>query len=994
MRVSIKILIFLFFLPWTHGLWTSIAQAQQVEWDPREKWLETETQEARWIYNAKHKKWVDFYIHGFERLKKPLQKLFKEHPEKLTIVIADQTDRTNGLAQVVPYNLVYLFPAPPLAASSLGDFGDTGGELLIHEYTHILNMDPVHGFMNLLAWVFGSAVHPNMLLSRWYIEGLAVYTESKYSSLGGRLNSQYAEGVARSLTLARDWDQYSLTRINGFYPNWLGGGGAYLFGGLLWESIVRDGGPSMISKLNRDYSRRVPYFINGPLERYLGRDYNEQLKRAYGHWEQKAQKQIDKITHAPHPPGQALKMNPGSWKPFVSISPDGKKMAFIHRRPQSPEFVSVIQREVGASFSQKKQTLVGGRGGAQSIAWKPDSTGFAYEEIDIHDRYYSFLDLFFYDIKTQTSTPLTQGERAYHSCFSEDGKTLYYLRNRWGFQQIQSLNLETREKKTLYEAQVGQTLRFLVCWSSDQLLFVQQNSNQEPHIAQLSLKSLDSGLFFNQVSVGYLEKSDLGLIFSSQDSGVDNLYLMEMGQSFEKDVSLEENQRLGEYKSSIQRWVGVPPFRALTNSLTRVSQGTLDPLNQDLYYSQWTSEGPELFRLKAPQWESLADRPPKVDPIFQTSSRESTSPPSKAGSTPQEVLSEDRPAGLRTSKKFSPWRYLYPNYWVPFVYVVDGGVLFQASTSARDPLGRNEYTLLGRWDTLTQKPTVGFSYWNRYTPVNLGFSLSHSQVFFYPRNTSITFNSYSFVASYFFWRRRLQLNLFWNSNQQISGDSHLLRRGPQLEALYSNRIQREFLTSTGWQARLGYKAFWPSQGNVSYTETYLRLKTYWSSFLSPRHSLYGGFNLVYAPDLYFPDHINFANTTLGGPFKNPNAINLESLQRGYPTGAFVARNIFNTNWEYRFAPFSIFRGFTEPPVFLKTLLTRLILDATTFDGVSFSRSSQAGFKMSQWGQNWFLGYGMELELNVDVGFYLPLVFTWGLYYGQDRDTLRGSQNLF
>ena len=248
------------------------------------------------MFDAKHQRVAAHFILKFQRAKAEVFPLFKEGPGKITILLIDNTDSANGSAQVTPYPIIRLFLVNPSIRSSIGEFRDPIHEILVHEYTHILNMEPVHGFLSVLRWFFGSIAHPNMALPRWYTEGLAVYTESLFSRGGGRLNSQYLEGLARSLTLENKWRDYPLSELNDFHPDWLGGSRAYLFGGILWDSLVREKDFSIIHEMNQSYSRRIPYLLDGVLKDHLNQTYREQLAKAYGFWQLRSQKQIHEIS--------------------------------------------------------------------------------------------------------------------------------------------------------------------------------------------------------------------------------------------------------------------------------------------------------------------------------------------------------------------------------------------------------------------------------------------------------------------------------------------------------------------------------------------------------------------------------------------------------------------------------------------------------------------------------------------------------------------------
>src|SRR5690606_12178636 len=123
-----------------------------------------------------------------------------------------------------------------------------------------------------------------------------------------------------------------------------------------------------------------------------------------------------------------------------------------------------------------------------------------------------------------------------------------------------------------------------------------------------------------------------------------------------------------------------------TNTKTRVTQGDIDPLVDELYYSQFTADGPKVFVLKGAQWESFPDVPPQVSPIVDyrqkitstdQSNLDKAENATQSDSSPEVSTNseepEDNPNPKHEVSSFSPWRYLYPNHWIPFLFFVDRG---------------------------------------------------------------------------------------------------------------------------------------------------------------------------------------------------------------------------------------------------------------------------------------------------------------------------------
>ncbi len=967
----------------------SSPQGLQAQTDPRIHWKEIETKDAFWLFDAKHQEVAEYYIMQFERAKAQVVPLFKETSRKMTILLVDNTDMSNGSAQVTPQPLITLFLVNPSTHSSIGEFQNQVYELLVHEYTHILNMEPVHGWIRPFYWVFGSTARPNMMLPRWYTEGLAVYTESALSENGGRLRSQYLESLSRALTLENKWKDYPLDELNDVQWDWLGGSRAYLFGGILWDNITREGGDEIIYKLNQNYSRRIPFLLTGPLKNHLGSDFNQQLERAYDYWNKRSLEQIQRIREKPTLDGKTVAAGENELVYAPSISPDGLWMAYITDNPEGDGHVMLTLRHPRHGFMGYEPKKILDSTEAQSLNWHPAATGFVFERIGRHKRFYRFYDLYFYDLKTNKSTRLTRGARAHQACFSPRGDKLYFLTNRAASKNIEVMDWQTKTTKTLYKAPLGDDLRHLSCIDKDNLLLVEQLPNKSPHLSRLSLADNSMKVVFEKYPVRFLKQTSKGTLISSRQTGVENLYLFE-------NESLET-------------------AKAITNSLTRAFQGEIDPLDDSLYYSQSSAQGSRLLRMSGAQWESLDDLPPQVEPLFtprREASQQATPRLPKGQKTTiqigkrdgkqdiqeEQTTAREQAPKTQTSRDFRPWRYLYPNHWIPFVYLVDGGQLYQAMTSAGDPMGINNISLIGQWDTLTRKPGVSLSYLNNSTPLTLGGSVSDVYNYFFNDGSTLHFTNVQFLASYRLDNTAIgrntnagRLSFRWRYSGLNFNNQNYIRQGPQLEFNYSKLRSKanDISPSAGWRFDLGHREYLSNLGNIDYSESYTHLGSFWSSFTPKRHVFYLGINASYAPEL---SNSFFATSTLAGPFINPQITNTSFMQRGYPTGVFIARNIVNTNAEYRFPVASIFSGWTQPPFFIKNLQGSFVFDATSLDGL-YSDSALRASRPADFGR-WFTGYGIELESNVQVGFHVPVTFTLGLYYGEDLNSFGGFNTFF
>ena len=197
---------------------------------------------------------------------------------RIDIVISDDVDYTNGWAAPFPSNRIGIYANPPVFESALRFTDDPMQLVITHELTHIFHLDRVGGIWRLLQIPFGRVPYffPGVYQPRWFVEGLAVYYESKITGSGRLLGSEH-DMIARSAALEHRLprlDQLSLA--NPIFPY---GYSAYAYGSLFIDHLSRTHGDRSIRTFVESGSRQIiPMWINMPARRAFGRTLNKEWK--------------------------------------------------------------------------------------------------------------------------------------------------------------------------------------------------------------------------------------------------------------------------------------------------------------------------------------------------------------------------------------------------------------------------------------------------------------------------------------------------------------------------------------------------------------------------------------------------------------------------------------------------------------------------------------------------------------------------------------------
>ena len=156
----------------------------------------------------------------------------------IDLLLTDNTDVSNGYAQVFPTNRVVVYAVPPIASRELRFHDDWLRLVITHELAHIFHIDRARGVWRVGRWVFGRnpLLFPNALTPSWVKEGLAVHYETALTGSGRIAGTEFS---ALLHAAALDGELVPFGRWSLSASRWPRGQTAYGYGSLLMERAVR-----------------------------------------------------------------------------------------------------------------------------------------------------------------------------------------------------------------------------------------------------------------------------------------------------------------------------------------------------------------------------------------------------------------------------------------------------------------------------------------------------------------------------------------------------------------------------------------------------------------------------------------------------------------------------------------------------------------------------------------------------------------------------------
>lgn len=877
-------------------------------------------------------------------------------PGKSTqVLLLDNADAANGLTSPLAGFGMVLYITPPDNWFSTARYDDWLRLLVLHEYTHFVNMDTTASFWGPLRALFGDTLLPNAAWPPWMLEGLAVWMETRLTT-AGRGRSPYYDMVLRKAVEEGVFDTsafFPFDRIQGDAPWNPQGEARYLFGYFLMNQLTEE----ELGRYSLSSGGRIPYLQNATLGRLKDQSWSELWEQWVAQTRKHAEAELAALRARPLTPLTRLTQN-GLRTLGSAFSPDGKRVAYsqetLHDR------FSIWIRDVDTG---QARILAEKGGGGASVAFTPDGRHVLFSSLERQGVYRNFSDLSAVDVESGRITRLTNGLRAKDPDVSRDGKWVVFTLAR--------------------DASIGLALAEL------------RSEDGRPRLGRVRLLWAP-----NRYSAAYTPKFSADgkkVIFSVHPNGVSREDLHEIDVAGGAARVLLSNGRYNRFPAVAPE--GTVYFVSDANGVDNVhrlaADGRAIPVTQvtgglafpavgpggAAVAASYASSGWDLVSLK------LTDGSP--EPFAGVAA---LAPPESVPSAPVDAASVVRVP----EKSYSALKTLAPRQWSPIAYYDGSSFLLGALLMGADTLDFHRYYLSGDYYTLTG--SAEWSAYYAYRGLGPTFVLSGTQ---YISSTLLhaagDIDQYARKANYglttFFPIRgtfsTLLPQIAIKAERLWIYDVDLSQTDPLYKSRYVPTVDFAFSFSDSLSTAL---AVAPEYGR----STLIAARAYvgagtdgapsWKGLIKDTENFRLGEHSVLSPSAKFSWTSGVSSYTPARVLATGRASSLTSAFstddlaeiaiRGYPGTSFLARAMGKVALDYRFPLWRVYRGVDVHPAY-----------ANQFFGFLFGESSF--FPRGGLDTVYLPSFGGGLRFSTEWFYIFPLVLS--VEYHQGTQTAYGGR---
>jgi Tol biopolymer transport system component len=871
-----------------------------------------------------------------EEIHNKLVPIIKHQPDiKTSVVLLDTVDFGNGFTTVIPDPRITLY---------LTDWSTNVNPykhdlwlkfVFLHEYVHVLHLDIADGTASLFRLIFGRVIFPNAIEPVFLTEGIATYMETALTRAGrGRdprwdmmMRMDVLENNVKSI------DQASVDTVR-----WPQGALRYLYGVKFLEYISNKYGEDKIISLSHIYGDFLfSYGIDGAFL-FL---YRKSLKLLWDEWlvdlQNKYARQKQSLGNLTFP---VLLTRTG----YNNLKPKWSKDSRTIYYQQSNADVYPNIRAIDYR-TRKDYKVLEGLVFDNNLSFDPSGSKLLFTKLGTYRNYYSYKDLYLYNLKTKKLSRLTAGARIDDADLSPDGAKIVFVHNKLGTRTLRAMDFGGKNSRLLgnYEENVQY---YSPRWSPDgkQIAVAKHLLSGAQKIFLVDpVAGTEKQLIFEKGLVSEanpcFSPDGQYVYFDSDRTGIVNLYAYHL-----------ESGRLYQ----------------LTNVIGGAMMPDVSPDGQKIAYVSYSSRGYDIavMGVSPGTWLEVSTPITVAKPILPINEKRSTI----------------RTSGFATEytnvHDYNPIPTLRPKFWLPLEYTNENGSQLYVSTSGSDVLGEHNYLVQIGYDFIAERPQYNVSYANNQFLPQITLALNDVAVPYDWEDTTLWMRDSSQSAALSFYDNRV----FYEWDRQVFSLGYEQTNISNIGSLEIYSVQPDLGNIKGVFAQWSYLSSRQYAKSIS-PEDGIDLSLRVSLNSSDLGSDYSFTNYSAALSTYFaaPGKHHVIAPTLYGFYSKGDQLTQSNYSwrylplRGYPSTNLAGNKGVLLSTEYRFPLVYPEVGFMYGYLFFDRIWADLFFDV---GGATFAPVSELTFKRSA---------GLELNLDILSFQYAAVTLKLGYVKGFDEN---------
>lgn len=524
---------------------------------PSVKWRQINTPKYQLIYPVEVEKDAQYLANFLDKSMGSIAASIRTNPRKISIILRNQSVRSNGFVQLSPRRSEFLMTAPQHS-----DPSNWLESLAIHEYRHVVQIDkltPKPPFELIGLAYFGIA------LPTWFYEGDAVGIETLLSNSGrGRLPS--FEMPLRANTLSG--------RNYSYQKNYLGSlkditSSHYELGYFISTKIRREFSPTVLDSVLNRMSRFPirPYNFSNSLKKYTGYGTKEWYTRTLDDLSEKWEEQLEKNqpqTYDLFPTTDSTKMADFLLPQFVTKN----KIIVLAQNPEKTNSITIID-----SLGNQKEII---KTGMQTYPNFSYSNGvITWDEMRLDKRYqkqdYNIINV--YDLNSKKYKQLSRKSRLFSPTLNADASQIAAVK----------IGLNNEEHLVILNPETGEEISRIPVPKNVHLLTPSFHKEGEKVIATGVSSAGSSLIEFN------LKNSSHTILLSDPD------------QQFERPVYAEDLILFKAFYNGIDNLYSFDPRNKTRHQLTNIHYGAFNPsydsISKTILFNNYQPNGYQISKI-------------------------------------------------------------------------------------------------------------------------------------------------------------------------------------------------------------------------------------------------------------------------------------------------------------------------------------------------------------------------------------------------------------